>query len=457
MRFKLLGIPLLAALAACGPSGGQHGPGGFPPPQVSVMTVAPRTLPAEFEYTGQTLGSREVEVRARVTGILQSRNFVEGGPVAKGQSLFTIDPAPFVAAAVRAEADVAGAEARLAQAKRNAARLKPLYAERAVSQKEYDDAVSAEAIAGAELKAAGARLTETRLNLLYTKVESPVSGVAGRAQRSEGSLVSGPDVLLTTVTQVDPIWVSFGVPDNDQLKINSEKAAGRLELPRGGNFEVSLALADGTRVPQSGRLNFSDVRVSGATGTSETRAEIPNPKGLLRPGQFVRVTLKGAVRPNAITVPQRAVLEVVEPDRDRRESTLEDLLTEFSISHLRRTPALALSGGERRRVEIARSLSINPKFLLLDEPFSGIDPIQVIELQRIISELKRSGIGILVTDHNVRETLMVTDRAYIINNGKIFRSGRPELLSRDPEVKRVYLGENFSFGLERASEFPANR
>jgi lipopolysaccharide export system ATP-binding protein len=109
-----------------------------------------------------------------------------------------------------------------------------------------------------------------------------------------------------------------------------------------------------------------------------------------------------------------------------------------------------LSGGERRRVEIARSLVIDPKFLLLDEPFSGIDPIQVIELQRIISELKRSGIGILVTDHNVRETLMVTDRAYIINKGEIFRSGRPDVLSRDPEVRRVYLGENFSFGLERA-------
>lgn len=107
-----------------------------------------------------------------------------------------------------------------------------------------------------------------------------------------------------------------------------------------------------------------------------------------------------------------------------------------------------LSGGERRRVEIARSLAINPKFLLLDEPFSGIDPIQVIELQRIIFELRHSGIGILVTDHNVRETLIVTDRAYIINSGKIFRSGSPDELSQDPEVRRVYLGENFSFGFQ---------
>ena len=308
MRIKQFFIPsLVLLLAACGPSGGGHG--GFPPPQVSVMTIEPKTLPAIFEYTGQTLGSREIEVRARVTGILLSRNFVEGGPVTKGQSLFTVDPAPFVAVAVRAEADVAGAEARLAQAKKNAARLKPLYAEKAVSQKEFDDATSAEAIADADLKSARARLTEAQLNLLYTKVESPATGIAGRAQRSEGSLVSGPDVLLTSVTQIDPIWVSFGVSDNDQLRINSEAAAGRLELPKNGRFEVTVKLADGVAYPLTGKLNFSDVRVSGATGTSETRAEIPNPKGVLRPGQFVHVTLKGAVRPNAVTVPQRAVLE----------------------------------------------------------------------------------------------------------------------------------------------------
>ena len=311
MRIKQFS-PVLAllVLAACGPGGDQKGGhGGFPPAQVSVITVELKSLPATFEYTGQTLGSREVEVRARVTGILQTRNYIEGAVVARGQSLFTIDPAPFAAAALRAEADVAGAEARLAQAKKNAARLKPLYAEKAVSQKEFDDATSAEAIAEADLKGAKARMTEAQLNLLYTRVESPVAGVTGRAQRSEGSLVSGPDVLLTTVTQVDPMWVSFGVPDNDQLRLNSEKEAGRLELPKGGKFEVTVKLADGTAIAQAGKLNFSDVRVSGATGTTETRAEIPNPKGVLRPGQFVRVTLKGATRPDAVAVPQRAVLE----------------------------------------------------------------------------------------------------------------------------------------------------
>src|SRR5204863_5622397 len=146
-----------------------------------------------------------------------------------------------------------------------------------------------------------------------------------------------------------------------------------------------------------------------------------------------------------------AILQTLRLSRRERRERMNRLIEQLGLEKVRRNKGYTLSGGERRRVEIARSLVIEPSFLLLDEPFSGIDPIQVIELQRIISDLKRSGIGILVTDHNVRETLMVTDRAYIINNGKIFRSGRPEVLSRDPEVKRVYLGENFTFGLERVT------
>jgi len=139
-----------------------------------------------------------------------------------------------------------------------------------------------------------------------------------------------------------------------------------------------------------------------------------------------------------------AILETLPlRNRERREN-LDRLIEQLGLEKVRRSQGYMLSGGERRRVEIARSLVIEPKFLLLDEPFSGIDPIQVLELQRIIFDLKRTGIGILVTDHNVRETLAVTDRAYIIDNGRIFRAGSPEALARDPEVKRVYLGESFS-------------
>jgi len=281
----------------------------MPPPEVNVVTVALRPLPVTFEYVGQTAGSREVEVRARVTGILLARNFKEGAAVAKGQSLYSIDPAPFQAALARAEADVAAAVARADQARRNAARFKPLYAEKAVSQKELDDVVSAEAIAEADAKAARARLQEARLNLEYTRVESPISGITGRSQQSEGTLVSGPQVLLTSVTQVDPIWVNFGIPDNEQARLRKDVEAGRLTLPKNGSVEVALQLADGTLYPRTGRLNFSDVRISPATGTQEARAELSNPEGALRPGQFVRVILKGAARPGAVTIPQRAVLE----------------------------------------------------------------------------------------------------------------------------------------------------
>ena len=304
-------LPVFALLSACGPSGGGHGgaPGGMPPAQVGTIVVQPKTVLAPFEYTGQTAGSREVEVRARVTGILLKRNFVEGGTVKQGQSLYSIDPVPFQAALARAEADVAGATARLDQAKRNAVRLKPLAAEKAVSQKELDDAQSAEAIGEADLKSARARLTEARLNLEYTRVESPVTGIASRSLRSEGSLVSGPDVLLTTVTQVDPIWVNFGIADNEQLRLQKETEAGRLQLPKDGRFEVVVRLADGSVYSRTGRLAFSDIRISGQTGTSDARAELPNPDGRLRPGQFVRVTLTGATRQNAVLIPQRAVLE----------------------------------------------------------------------------------------------------------------------------------------------------
>ena len=316
MRFKqLLATCVAVVLAACSPTNGSekggkgHGAmgGGMPASEVTVVTAEAQPLPVSWEYVGQTVGSREVEVRARVTGILLSRNFTEGARVKKGQSLFTIDPKPFEAALARAVADVAAAEARYEQARRNAARMKPLYAEKAVSQKEHDDAVSAEAIGAADVKAAQARLTEARLNLAYTKVEAPVSGITTRAIPSEGTLVSGPNVLLTSVVQVDPMWVNFGIADNEQARINKDAQSGSLKLPRA--FEVELRLPDGSIYPHRGKLDFADVRVSTQTGTREARAEVPNPDGALRPGQFVRVVLKGASIPNAVTVPQRAVLE----------------------------------------------------------------------------------------------------------------------------------------------------
>ena len=140
----------------------------------------------------------------------------------------------------------------------------------------------------------------------------------------------------------------------------------------------------------------------------------------------------------------RAVLEVIEPERDRREAMLDDLLAEFSISHLRRTPALALSGGERRRVEIARALASQPHFMLLDEPLAGIDPIAVSDIRDLVKHLKDRGIGVLITDHNVRETLDIVDRAYILHEGSVLMSGVPSEIVSHSDVRRVYLGERFS-------------
>ena len=304
----LVSLGAAALLAACGPQGGPP-PGGFPPAVVAVQEVRPAPRPVEFEFPAQTAGSREVEVRARVTGILHKRNYEEGARVAAGQSLFTIDPVPFEAALARAEADAVAAEAQYNQASRNAKRYKPLWETKAVSQKEYDDAVSAEEIAAAQWKAMKARLTEAKLNVAYTRVESPIAGVTSRAMKSEGSLVSGPDVLLTTVTQTDPMYVNFGLSESEQTRLARDAAAGKLQLPKDGKFEVVLRFEDGTTYAKPGRLAYSDVRVSGSTGTSDARAEVPNADGRLRPGQFVRAILKGAVRPEAIAVPQRAVME----------------------------------------------------------------------------------------------------------------------------------------------------
>ena len=303
----ILALACAWLVAACDRAGSQ--PGGMPPSEVDVVEVMPRDLALSYEYVGQTRGSRDVEVRARVTGILLKRNFREGATVARGQSLFTIDPAPFQLTIQRVQAELAAAEARLDQAQRNAARLKPLLESKAASQKDYDDSVSAQRIADADVQLARARLAEARLNLAYTRVEAPLAGITSRAAQSEGTLVSGPDVLLTTITQTDPIWVTFGIPEREHLAIEKAVAAGRVKLPQGGGFVVTVRLSDGSEFDRKGRLDFSDVRVNPGTGTTETRAELPNPRGQLKPGQFVRVHISGATRPDAILVAQKAVLE----------------------------------------------------------------------------------------------------------------------------------------------------
>lgn len=304
--FRSIALFSVAALTACGPAGG---PPAFPPPPVTTMTVTTRDVPVTYEYTAQTMGFREVEVRARVAGILLKRNFQEGTRVNRGTSLFTIDPTPFELALARATADLGVVEARHQQAQREFTRLKSVYEQKAVSQKEFDDATSAERIASAEVASAKARLNEARLNLEWSRVEAPITGIAGRSAVSEGNLVSGPSVLLTSVTQTDPMYVIFGVSDRDALALRKDVNAGRVKLPADGKMRAQVKLSDGTLYDKAGRVNFTDVRVNTQTGTSEARAEFPNPGNVLRAGEFVRLTLSGATRLNAIVIPQRAVLD----------------------------------------------------------------------------------------------------------------------------------------------------
>jgi membrane fusion protein (multidrug efflux system) len=308
-------VATIAVLAACNPNGQAQGPGGggMPPALVAVETVKPVTIPVRFEFVGQTAGSKEAEVRARVQGILERRTYQEGSRVKAGQLLFVIDPKPYAAQLQAAEADLARADAQSAQASRNLERVKPLAGSKAISQRDYDEAVSAAESGTAAVKQAQARLTEARLNLGYTSVTAPVAGLASRAQKSEGSLVSpGDNSLLTTVSQVDPLYVNFGVSEAEQrhmLKAIGSGSAIAADPKDVKAAAVTLTLSDGTAYPHKGRLGFIDPRVNTQTGSFDARAEVPHPDGALRPGQFVRVVIESAPRPNVIVVPQRAVMD----------------------------------------------------------------------------------------------------------------------------------------------------
>ena len=306
LRFPVVTAGILA-LAACGPPQPQGGMPGFPPAEVTTVAVKPASFPVVFEYAAQTAGSKDAEVRARVTGIVEKRLYREGTPVRAGQPLFLLDARPFEAQLASAEAELARAQAQKTQADRESARLRPLADRRAIGQKEADDAASAAELAAAAVKVAQAKLAEARLNLAYTRVNAPISGLSSRAQQSEGSLANANTTLLTTVSQVDPIWVVFSVSENERLRLDRAMAAGKLALPRGKAFDVTVRLSDGSTLPRSGRIDFTDTRVNPATGTIEMRAELANPDLALKPGQFVRVALRGAERKDALALPQIAV------------------------------------------------------------------------------------------------------------------------------------------------------
>ncbi|MFO1381534.1 MAG: efflux RND transporter periplasmic adaptor subunit [Chitinivorax sp.] len=269
---------------------------------VTALAVQPTSVATSIEAVGQTEGAKETEVRARVGGILLQRSYEEGAVVKAGQKLFQIDRAPLEIAQAQARAQLAETQARVEQTSREAARLKNLLAQNAISQKEYDDTTSANAIAKANLLAAQAKVRDAELNLSYAQVTAPISGVSGRAQKSEGTLVSsGTDSLLTTITQTDPIWVRFSVADSELDKLPKR------QLNKQTVKGVQVIGADGAE-PLSGKLNFAASNIDLKLGTLQLRAELPNGDGALLPGQFVRVRLLTGERSGVFLVPQTAVL-----------------------------------------------------------------------------------------------------------------------------------------------------
>jgi membrane fusion protein (multidrug efflux system) len=298
----LLCTPFL--LAGCssesGTAAAQDGPRAVP---VTAIEAAPTSVPLEIQAIGQTEGLREVEVRARVGGILEKRLYREGEPVRAGQPLFEIDKTPYEIALAQARAELAQQQARLEQARREARRLQELLVQEAISRREHDDAASNEVLAQANLRAAEARLREAELKLSYTTVRAPVAGISDRALLSEGALVSGGDGLLTRIFQANPIRVSFSLTASEAAQVPGGQLTPQT-IQR-----VELIRADGSVYPEPGKLDFTARQFDPRLGTLQLRAEFPNAEARLLPGEFVRVRLLVGARDGVYLIPQTAVLQ----------------------------------------------------------------------------------------------------------------------------------------------------
>ena len=289
------------SLVACGKKeeGAPQGAGMVMP--VSVISVKSTTVPITAEAVAQTEGAKEVEIRPRVGGILLKRMYDEGASVKAGQSMFLIDPAPYQIALQQAKAAYSAQQARVEQTAREEARLRGLLATQSISQREYDNASSDKATSVANLQQALANVKEAELNLSYTNVVSPLNGVSGRFQFSEGALVAANTSLLTTVSQISPIWVRFSLSDSEIKQLGGHLTEKNVK-------EVSLILPDGTEYKQKGKLNFSASQIDPKLGTQQLRATFENNDHQLLPGQFVRARITTGVRDGVFLIPQTSVL-----------------------------------------------------------------------------------------------------------------------------------------------------
>lgn len=310
----IVGAALLAA--ACGDAPPPAAGGGAPPPPpVGVLAVQPQPVALQQELPGRVEARRTAQVRARVTGIVTARQFTEGSDVKAGQPLFRIDPAPYEAALASAQAQQQRAEAAAAQARLTAERYAPLAQAQAISAQDYAAALAAQKTAEADVAAARAAVQAARLNLGYAQVTAPIAGRIGRALVTEGALVSAAEATpLALIQQVDRVYVNFTQSANELQALQRALADGRLQRGGGDGVPVQVVLDDGSVLPQPGRLLFSDLSVDATSGQVTLRAEVPNPQGLLLPGQFVRVRFAPATLPQAMLVPQQALTRTQQGD-----------------------------------------------------------------------------------------------------------------------------------------------
>jgi membrane fusion protein (multidrug efflux system) len=293
-------------IAGCAEQGPPPPP---PPPEVKAATVLERDVPIYVEAIGETRGNTEIEIRARVEGFLESVDFDEGTLVRKGELLYTIDPRPFEAALAQARAKLAEAEADLARARQDVARYEPLVAKNAISRQQYETAVAIERAQASAVEAARAGVESAELDLSYTKVLAPDTGLAGRTEVYPGTLVGrGQSTLLTRISKIDPIHVRFALAEREYLYYAKKREERKSNA--GGDLPIELMLADGSLHPAAGRFVFIDRSVDPQTGTIMLEASFPNPRGIVRPGQYGRVRVAVDLKENAILVPQRAVSEL---------------------------------------------------------------------------------------------------------------------------------------------------
>ena len=322
MRWLPICISVLALVAGCSRHKQEAGEQG--PLAVTAMKIVPADTPVSFEYVGQTQSSHQVQIRARVNGFLDRRVYTEGSMVKPGDVMFQQDPRPFQAQLDAALGALAEQQARLKTANDNLAQVRPLAEQNALSQKDLDDATGQQQAAAAAVQTAKANVETARLNLSYTTITTPIAGLSSFARVQDGAYVSPENSLLTYVEQVDPVWVNFTLSENDILTFRSESQQGKLRMPPKDSYMVEVVLADGSVYPHQGRITFANASYDVQTGSFLLRATLPNPEGVLRSGEFVRVRVSGPVRVNAILVPQEAVLQgakghfVVVVDKDSK-------------------------------------------------------------------------------------------------------------------------------------------